>query len=356
MVVSSTSLNRRRVPYTTMKPRSYRDAGVDILREGELISALVSQLHHRRRGLGAPTGPTGFFTSLLDFGRWYLTLNTDGVGTKLLVAGEMERWDTVGIDCVAMNVNDAVCVGAEPVALVDYLAVEGYDEEVARQIGVGLNRGAELANITVVGGELATLPEIVSGYDLVGTSLGYLPKDRLVDGSHVRPGDAIIGLASSGLHSNGYTLVRKLLQAHGIPYDERVPHTRETYGEALLRPTEIYVREVLEILRECRVTGMAHITGGGLLNLRRIRGDVLYEITDPLEPQPIFNAIQELGALEQEEMYTTFNMGMGFALVVAGDDARKALDILRGHRRYACMVGVVQEGQGIAVPPLELML
>jgi phosphoribosylformylglycinamidine cyclo-ligase len=338
-----------------MKPRTYREAGVDIRKEEETISALVSQLRHRRTGLGSPVGAPGFFTALLDFGEWVLTLNTDGVGTKLLVAEEVGRWDTVGIDCVAMNVNDTICAGAEPIALVDYFAVERYDEEVARQVGIGLNRGAELANITVVGGELATIPEIVKGYDLVGTCLGFAPRDRVIDGRDVSPEDVIVGLPSSGLHSNGFTMVRKLLKAENVSYDERVPGSSETYGDALLRPTEIYVRDVLQVLRECRVTGMAHITGGGLLNVARIRGDLRFEITDPLRPQPIFHAIQDMSGIDMAEMYTTFNMGLGFVLVMPEDEAGRALEVLRP-KRDAKVIGVVREGRGVEVPSLDLAL
>lgn len=336
-----------------MKPKSYREAGVDIEREDRSIVSIVSQLSYKRRGLGSPIDLPGFFTGLIDFGEWALTLNTDSVGTKLLVAQDLAKWDTVGIDCVAMNVNDALCVGAEPLALVDYLALGEYDEEVVRQLGIGLNRGAELANITVVGGELATIPEIVKGYDLAGTSLGYVAKDRIIDGSEVRPGQVLVGIPSSGLHSNGFTLARKLLYSSGASYEERVPGGEETFGEAYLRPTEIYVREVLEVLKSCEVTGMAHITGGGMENIGRIRHDILFEVSDPLRPQPVFEALREMGDIDVKEMYRTFNMGMGFVLVMGEEEVERALKIL-GKRWEAGVIGSVRRGKGVEAPSLGI--
>ncbi len=328
---------------------------MDIEREEQSIASLVSQLRYKRTGLGSPIDLPGFFTGLIDFGKWALTLNTDSVGTKLLVAQELGRWDTVGMDCVAMNVNDALCAGAEPLAMVDYLAVGKYEEEVARQIGVGLDRGAELANITLIGGELATIPEIVEGYDLVGTCVGYVRKEDIIDGRDVSPGQVIIGLRSGGLHSNGYTLVRKLLKAEGISHEERVSGSQETWGEALLRPTEIYVREVLEVLKACRVTGMAHVTGGGLRNLSRIKGGLRFEVHDPFSPQPVFLALQEIGGINLREMYTTFNMGQGFVLVMEEEEADQALEILR-ETREAKVIGQVAKGHGVRIPSLEITL
>ena len=338
-----------------MKPRTYREAGVDIEREGASIAALVSQLAYARRGLGAPFGPSGYFTSLLDFGDWALTLNTDGVGTKLLVARDLGRWDTVGIDCVAMSVNDCLCVGAEPLAFVDYFAVGQYDDSVAREVGQGLNRGAELADVTVVGGEFSTVPEIVRDFDLVGACVGSVRKEDVIDGTAVKPGQVIVGLRSSGLHSNGYTLVRKLLEAEGVLLADPVPGSSETYGEGLLRPTEIYVREVRRLLRAVRVTGMAHITGGGLLNLGRIRSDVAYQIEDLFPPQPIFRALQDLGDLADEEMFRTFNMGQGFALILDEPEADEALKLLR-EGGEAQIIGHVTEGRGVHLSEADLTL
>ena len=208
-----------------------------------------------------------------------IALSTDGVGTKLVLAEQLRRYDTVGIDCVAMNVNDVICVGAEPLAMLDYLAVERADPEICEQIGVGLARGAELAGIEIPGGELAQLGELVSGFDIAGACFGIvdLDGDRST-APRSQPGDAVIGLPSSGFHSNGYTLARRAL--------ERSPSTTtrlgRPLGEVLLEPTEIYVKPVLELLRsEVDVRGLAHITSGGLGNLLRLRAEVGYEIDDP---------------------------------------------------------------------------
>lgn len=338
-----------------MKPRTYEEAGVDIEKEDLSIQALASQLRYARKGLGAPFGPTGFFTSLVDFGDWALTLNTDCVGTKLLVARDLGRWDTVGIDCVAYSVNDAICVGAEPLAFVDYLAVGTYDESVAREVGRGLNRGAQLADVTVVGGEFSTVPEIVRDFDLVGACIGSVRKENIVDGTAVRAGQSIVGLRSSGVHSSGYTLVRKLLQATGVTYEDTVPGSGESFGATLLRPTEIYVRAVLGVLRTSAVAGLAHITGGGLLNVSRLRRDVAYEIHDPFEPQPIFQALQDLGNLDDREMFRTFNMGQGFVLVLEEEEVDKAMKTLRKSHE-AQVIGEVTEGTGVHIPELNLHL
>lgn len=338
-----------------MKPRSYKEAGVDIEREEQTIASLAAQLTFRRKGLGAPMDLWGYFTGLIEFREFALTLNTDGVGTKLLVARDVGRWDTVGIDCVAMNVNDALCVGAEPLAMVDYFAVDAYDEAVARQVGEGLNRGAEMANVTMVGGEIATIPEIVRSYDLAGTCLGYVRKENVVDGRSVEPGQVLVGLPSSGLHSNGYTLARKVLAAQEIGYGERVAGTDETWGDALLRPTEVYVREVLQVLHACGVTGLAHVTGGGFRKVGRIRKDMGFEIADPPDPPPVFEALQEAGEVDLEEMYRTFNMGLGFVLVLPESEVDEALDILNRHRK-ASVIGSVREGDGVEIPDLALRL
>ena len=246
-----------------------------------------------------------------------IALSTDGVGTKLLVAEELERWDTVGIDCVAMNVNDVICVGAEPLAMLDYIAVPSADPGVCEQIGVGLARGAELAGIEIPGGELAQLGSLVSSVDLSGACFGTVALEQIVDGSAVQPGDLVIGLPSSGIHSNGYTLARSALA--GIALDDDPDGSLgRPLGEELLEPTEIYVKAIVELLRsEVEVRGLAHITSGGLGNLDRLAADVAYEIDDPLPVPPVFELIQERGGVSDEEMSEVFNMGCGFCVVVA---------------------------------------
>ena len=333
--------------------RTYAEAGVDQGEKAAHIAALVSELAFKRRGVGRPLGGIGHFTGLVDFGKYALSMCADGVGTKLLVANEMRKWDTVGIDCVAMNVNDMVCVGAEPLAFVDYFAIESYDREIARQIGVGLNRGAELANVTVIGGEVAVLPEIVRSYDLAGACFGIVEKRKIVDGRAIRPGDVIIGLPSTGIHSNGLTLARRILRDAALTVFDKVGGVGEPWGPALLEPTAIYVRPALRALRRGRVHGMAHITGGGLRNLVRLKPKVQFRITDPIEPPLMFRELQALGGIEDREMYQTFNMGMGFAIVVSESAAADVIRALRPGVR-AKVVGDVAKGRGVTLEPLGL--
>jgi phosphoribosylformylglycinamidine cyclo-ligase len=245
-----------------------------------------------------------------------------------------------------MTVNDVICVGAEPLAMLDYIAVPSADPAVCEQIGAGLARGAELAGVEIPGGELAQLGGLVRGVDLSGACFGTVALDEIVDGSAVRPGDPVIGLPSSGIHSNGYTLARAALE--GIPLDED-PEGRlgRPLGEELLEPTEIYVKAVLELLRsEVDVRGLAHITSGGLGNLLRLAADVGYEIDDPLRVPPVFELIRERGDVGDEEMREVFNMGCGFCVIVAAGDEAAALALLREHHREAKRVGAAVEGPG----------
>src|SRR5256712_8176993 len=244
--------------------RTYAEAGVSQDEKAAHIAALVSALTYRRRGLGKPLTKIGHFTGLVVFGDYALSRGTDRVGTKVLVAKEMGGWDTLGIDCVAMNVNDMICVGAEPIAFVDYVAIEGYDREVARQIGVGLNRGAEMANVSIIGGEIAVVPELVREFDLAGTCFGVVRKSKIVDGRAIRPGDVIVGLPSKGIHSNGLTLARRVLREASLTLFDKVGDSGRPWGEELLEPTAIYVRPVLSAHRREKVHGMAKLPEGGL--------------------------------------------------------------------------------------------
>ncbi len=333
--------------------RTYAEAGVSQDEKAAHIAALVSGLTYRRRGRGRPLTRIGHFTGLVDFGKYALSLCTDGVGTKLIVASDMRKWDTVGIDCVAMNVNDMVCIGAEPLAFVDYFAIESYDREVARQIGIGLNRGARMANVSIIGGEVALLPEIVRNYDLAGTCFGIVDKRKVIDGRSIRPGDVIIGLPSTGIHSNGLTLARRLLQEAALTVFDPVGASSERWGPTLLEPTAIYVRPVLRALKAATVHGMAHITGGGLRNLVRLKAGVEFRIAEPLEPPRVFRELQALGGIEDAEMYQTFNMGMGFAIVAPERGADTIMRALRPEVR-AKVVGVVEKGRGVSVPSLGI--
>lgn len=331
------------------KGMTYAKVGVDIDRKSASIAALVEHLRFRRKGFGKPIDLPGHFTGLIDFGDMALTLCTDGVGTKLLIADALQKWDTVGIDCIAMNVNDTICVGAEPIAFVDYIAIDKPDERLTSEVGKGLEEGARQSNMTIVGGEIAVLPELVKGFDLAGTCLGAVDKKRIITGQRIEPGDALVALPSSGMHSNGMTLVRKILDKNDIGYKDRVKGLRRSVGLELLTPTTIYVRQVMELLDEFDVRGMANITGGGLRNLLRLKKGTGFEIDDPIKPQAVFKVLQELGNVSDEEMYQTFNMGMGFSMVVPwkeADEVAKATG--------AKVVGRAVKKEGIRVPELGL--
>ncbi len=320
----------------------YKEAGVDIDTEAEFIKRLVSEIKFERKDLKKAPINLGF-TGLIEFGDFYIAMNTDGVGTKIIVANQMEKWDTIGIDCIAMNVNDTVTVGAEPIAFVDYLAIDSYNLKMAEELGRGLNEGAEEANITILGGETATIPEITKGADLSGTSIGIVRKEKLITGEKVKKGDLIFGIPSTGIHSNGLTLARRIFP----DLNERVHG--EKIGYELLKPTRIYVREIISLLGDCTPHGMAHITGGGLLNILRVK-KMKYIIDEPLKPQWLFEEIQERGKIAQEEMYRTFNMGMGF-VIIAPEDCEGEI---KKNIPDSKVVGSVDSGTGVEVPELKI--
>ncbi len=330
---------------------TYARAGVDIAARDRTVDSLMAPVRFARRGLGR-TLLDKHYAGVVDLpGPWGVAITTDGVGTKLLVASALEKLDTVGIDCVAMNVNDLLCVGAEPVAFVDYLAVQRPDPARARDIGKGLAAGARLSNVSLVGGETAVLPELVHDFDLAGTALGFVRKDAIITGKAIRPGDAVVGVPSSGIHSNGLTLARKVLKARGHRYGDPCPWDRgRTLGEELLEPTRIYVPEAMRLLKRCEVRGLAHITGSGLLKLRRLTGHG-FSLDDPLEPPPVFDFLEMEGRIAPEEMFRTFNMGMGFAAAVPQKEADAAV---RACGKGAQIVGKVTKEEGIRVKSLRV--
>jgi phosphoribosylformylglycinamidine cyclo-ligase len=322
-----------------MTEDAYREAGVDIDLEAMAVKSLIHNLSYRRSGKHRMLGSVGHYAGLIDFGEKVLALTVDGVGTKMLVADHMRDWTTVGIDCIAMNVNDLYVMNLEPIAFVDYVATDRLDTGKMAQIGTGLNEGAKLSNIDIVGGETATLRGLVNGLDLAGTCLGMQDREKVVDGETIEPGDLVVGVPSSGIHSNGLTLARKVAEEHG-GYEARLD-SGLTLGAELLTPTRIY-HESLEVNRKVAVHGMCHITGGGLLNFTRL-SRYGFNFSDPLPPQEIFRWIQDIGKIQETVMYRTFNMGMGFAYVVAPDKTRDIIREVPG----AKVVGEVTKQPGV---------
>lgn len=306
----------------------------------------------------------GFYASVMDIGDGRgIAFSTDGVGTKILVAEMCEKYDTVGIDCVAMNVNDIICVGARPLSMVDYIAVQEAREDLLTELGKGLLAGAKIAKINIPGGEVAQLKEMIAGvrpglgFDLVGTCIGTVALDEMVIGEDLRAEDVVIGVASSGIHSNGLTLARAVLfERMKLDVGSYIPELGRTVGEELLEPTAIYVDEVMDLLESgVKVKSLAHITSDGLLNLTRAKAQVGFKITDFPEPAPIFQVIASGGKVDPAEMFQVFNMGIGLCAVVAKEDADRAVAIL-GSNREARVIGQVIEdpNESVTIEPYGL--
>jgi phosphoribosylformylglycinamidine cyclo-ligase len=276
-----------------------------------------------------------------------LALTSDGVGTKVLVAQQLGRYDTVGIDCVAMNVNDLLCVGARPLSLVDYIAVQEADPDILADIAKGLAEGARLAGVSIPGGEIAQLQEIVVGtrpglgFDLAAAAVGLVPLDRIIVGRDIADGDVLVGVASSGIHSNGLTLARRILfEQAGYDVTTVLPELGCSVGEELLRPTHIYVREALAVLDEgVPVKAMMHVTGDGFLNLARVAAEYGFVINALPPLPPIFALLQRLGSITDDEMYRVFNMGVGFCFVVPPDAVEQTVAIVAAHGKHAQAIG-----------------
>lgn len=325
-------------------PTTYARAGVNIKKEEIAVSGITSwakkTFKFREGKIGEVMKDIGTFANLIDIGNFALAMCTDGVGSKVLVAQELKKYDTIGIDMIAMNVNDLICVGAEPIALVDYLAMENPDPEVVKEIALGIYEGAKISGIAVIGGETATLPDVIKGtdnkgFDIAGTAIGIVNKDKIITGENIEVGDVVIGFASSGIHSNGLTLARSVLP-------------KSMYPE-IQKPTKIYVKEMLNLLNnyDGKIHGLAHITGGGFLNLTRLC-DYGFIIDNPQKPQMIFNQIQKFSGNPDREMYRTFNMGTGFCVIC---DKNTADDILANwnEKIKIKIIGRVVEEKGVRI-------
>jgi phosphoribosylformylglycinamidine cyclo-ligase len=324
---------------------AYSAAGVSQRDADSAVAALVEHLAKIETGKPSRVVPLpGHYASVLRLDETTgLALGTDGVGTKMVVAEQLGRFETIGIDCVAMNVNDLVCVGAEPIAMLDFILCREAAPEVCAAIGEGLRAGAERAGIEIPGGEIAQVGDVVKGWELGGSAIGLVGLDEIVTGERIAPGDALIGLPSSGLHSNGYTLARRVLA--DLPMDDE--RLGRPLGDVLLEPTTIYVRAVLALLGSgADVRGLAHITGDGLNNLLRLSRSVGYELTDPLPVPPVFDLIQELGEVSDDEMHEVFNMGLGFVCIVPEEDADAATALIAAHHPGARRIGGVTARAG----------
>ena len=343
---------------------AYAASGVDTGQADQGVAALVGVL----RGIDSGRTPLsvplpGHYASVIRLPAAPgvgIALATDSVGSKVIVAEQAGRFDTIGIDCVAMNVNDLICVGAEPLALLDYVAVERADPAFLRELAVGLRAGAEAAGVEIPGGEVCQIPEVLRGhpspfgFDLVGSAFGTVAIDEIVDGAAVRPGDALIGLPASGVHSNGLTLARRaLLQDGGLSIDSRPTELGgASVADVLLEPTVIYVRAALALLRsEIEVRGLAHITGGGLMNLLRIGAGVGYEIREPLPVPAVFQLIAASGGVSAAEMWEVFNMGCGMVAMVPADQAAAAVELLSEFHPGTGVIGSVTDRAGSIEAP-----
>ena len=342
------------------RPRmTYAKAGVDsrhVRASHEVLARrLESTFQTRKRKVGWPLFPIGHYAGLVDLGDGRaLSLHTDSVGTKVLVAEMMGRYDTIGIDCVAMCANDLICTGAEPVSFLDYMAMSRPDRSIVEKVAVGLVKGAKEAGMAIVGGETAIVPELLAedgGFDLVGFAAGVCKKKELILGDRVVDGDCLVGVASSGIHSNGLSLARKvLLKKYGLR--DTASGLERSVGEELLEPTRIYVRPVRELVGRAEIHGLAHITGGGaFLKLERVLGlGRLGADLDRLpEPPGIFRLIRKEGRVSEREMYRTFNMGIGLVVICPDDQADRIVRVFKKHRQVAMRIGIVGKRRGVRI-------
>lgn len=339
------------------KPLTYKDAGVDI-EAGERLVDRIKEYAKRTFDRNVLAGIGGFGAGYLlpsGYSEPVLVSGTDGVGTKLKVAQMANIHDTVGIDLVAMCVNDILTVGAKPLFFLDYFATGKLSVDVAADVVKGIARGCEIAGCSLIGGETAEMPDFYpeGEYDLAGFVVGIVDKKDYITGEEIRPGDVVLGLASSGIHSNGYSLVRRLFfEILGFKVDDYVKELDGKVYEVLLTPTRIYIKSVLSLLEEVKVKGMAHITGGGIPgNLVRVLPKNVNAVVkkDSWEVPEVFRFIQEKGNVPEEEMFKTFNMGIGYTVIVSPDDIDKAVSVLESSGEKVFRIGEITEGEGRVV-------
>jgi len=319
---------------------------------GEIISVT-----HKMLAIGKVTSGFGTYAGLVKLAHETIALHADGVGTKVIVAQMMNKFNTIGIDCIAMNVNDVICVGAQPVAFIDYIALRHPNEWLLQEIARGLVKGAQQSRMAIVGGETAVLRDIIAGdsenaFDLAGMVMGIV-RDKPILGKAIKPGDIVLGVESSGLHSNGYTLARKVLLSK-YAVDDSADHLVQTVGEELLMPTRIYVRPIIDILkRRISVHGLANITGGGFTKLPRLNSRVRYVFDNLPAPTGIFKQIQVDGKIDNKEMYRTFNMGVGFCLIAPKASTDDVISVFGKHKMRCKAVGKIEKGRGEVIARLN---
>lgn len=329
---------------------SYRDAGVDI-DAGDAFIDVIKPVAKRTQREGCLSGLGGFgalFQVPQNYKEPILVSGTDGVGTKLKLAFDLNKHDTIGIDLVAMCVNDVLVQGAEPLFFLDYFATGKLSPEVAEEVVKGIGEGCVQANAALIGGETAEMPGMYSDgeYDLAGFCVGAVEKSEIIDGSRVKAGDVLIGLASSGAHSNGYSLIRKVIDTYEVPLDTKIGGA--SLAETVLAPTKIYVRSVLKLMQQLPVNALAHITGGGIPgNLNRVLPSDCHAIVNESswEWPALFTWMMETANIERDEMYRTFNCGVGMIIVVSQENANKAMEILNQAGETAFQLGQIEAGE-----------
>ena len=343
----------------------YRDAGVDTDEADIGLRRLIARIEHTwpsPSAIGGVQLRTGYFANVLNLGGGEgLAICTDGVGSKAIIADKMKRYNTIGIDCIAMNVNDLICVGAKPLSLVDYIAVNKVDAGMIEEIAIGLACGADQAGISISGGEIAQLEDVVNGFDLSGTAVGTVRIDKIITGRFLEPGDRIIGIQSSGIHSNGLTLARKafLKREKPFPFEYKLPETGTSLGEELLRPTFIYVKPIMEMIENLSdIKALVNITGDGLLNLSRVANQsVGFSIENIPKSPEIFSCIQRHAGVTIGEMFEVYNMGIGFCVIAPERNVEQILSICKKHNLNAWDIGRIMEdaGQRVHIPRYNLV-
>ena len=338
--------------------KSYENAGVNLEAGYEVVRRIKSHVKSTNRtGVMGNIGAFGgmFDLASLNVKEPILVSGTDGVGTKLKLAFEMDKHDTIGIDAVAMCVNDVLAQGAEPLFFLDYVAVGHNEPAKIEAIVASVAEGCRQAGCALIGGETAEMPGMYGGgeYDIAGFTCGVVEREKLIDGSKVKVGDVLIGIASSGVHSNGFSLVRKIVSDNN--FDLHQPHAdlgEKPLGEVLLTPTRIYVKQVLEVIRQCNVHGISHITGGGFdENIPRILSEGQgVEVTEgSWEILPVFRFLEKWGGVSHREMFNIFNMGVGMVIALDASEADKAIEILSSHGEKASVIGRIVEGEGVTI-------